>query len=156
MKEIPLTKGKVVLVDDDDFEYLSQWKWSLWSRKGNTQYAIRKIWKNGKRTTLAMHQEILKPPVGMISDHVNGYGLDNQRNNLRICNYGGNSMNRKPQIGTSLYKGVSAHGNKWRSRIKIHGKIYNLGSFESEIDAAVIYNDAAKKMFGEFARLNTV
>jgi hypothetical protein len=156
MKEITLAKGRVALVDDIDFEYLSQFKWQLWDKRGNTQYAIRKIWRDGKKTTTTMHQEILKPPVGMISDHKNGYGLDNQRHNLRVCTYGNNCMNRKPQDGTSLYKGVSAHGKKWRSRIKTKGKIYNLGSFASEIEAARMYDRAATEMFGAFARCNNV
>jgi hypothetical protein len=67
-------------------------------------------------------------------------------------------MNRKPQEGTSLYKGVSYHkkGGKWAARIKTKGKIYNLGHYKNEINAAIAYNDAAKSMFGEYAKLNQI
>ena len=155
MKEISLSQDMIVLVDDEDFEYLSQWKWHLLRQKEPyAQYAIRHIWRNGKRTTISMHRQILETPKGMVSDHINGNGLDNRRENLRICSQSNNSMNRKPQKGTSLYKGVTADGNKWTARIKTLGKIYNLGTFNSEIEAARTYDSAAKKMFGEFARIN--
>lgn len=158
MKEILLQKGIVALVDDGDYEYLNQFKWHSIRKKEYTRYVIRHLWRNGKRTTTTMHQDILNPPFGMVSDHINGNGLDNQRGNLRVCMASNNCMNRKPQNGSSSYKGVSLHtkGGKWAARIKTKGKIYNLGHFESEIEAAIVYNNAAKKMFGEFARFNNV
>lgn len=156
MKEILLTQGFVTLVDDIDFEWLSQWNWWVYNRKKDrTQYAIRHLWRNGIKTSTTMHQEILKPPEGMVSDHINGSGLDNRRENLRICTPSHNCMNRKPQKGTSVYKGVSIRDDgRWRARIKTGGKIYHLGIFVSEIEAAIVYDNAAKEIFGEFARLN--
>jgi hypothetical protein len=160
MKEIYLSQGMKAVVDDDDYDYLMQFNWHLWRKKENPFYAIRHIWRDGKRTTTTMHQEILKPPIGMICDHINGDGLDNQRRNLRICTHGNNAMNQSShrRKSTSPYKGVSLYndGIRWRSRIKTKDKIYNLGVFESEIDAALAYNNAAIKMFGEFARCNNI
>jgi hypothetical protein len=158
MKEIKLQNDFVALVDDEDYEYLCQFRWHSAQQKGYTQYAIRHLWRDGKRTTTTMHQDILNPSLGMVSDHINGNGLDNRRSNLRVCTASNNCMNRKPQNGSSVYKGVSLHtkGGKWAARIKTKGKIYNLGHFNSEIEAAVVYNNAATKMFGEFARLNTI
>ncbi len=157
MKEIMLTQNKKALVDAKDFEWLSQWKWGVGTDRG-TQYAIRKIRRDGKRTTITMHQMILNTPTGMVSDHVNGNGLDNRRSNLRVCSYSNNAMNRKAQKGTSKYKGVSLHsiGGKWKSRIKTKGKIYNLGHFGTEEEAAKRYDEAAVQIFGEYAKLNNV
>jgi hypothetical protein len=160
MKEICLTQGKVAIVDDEDYEWLTRYKWYVAVRKGNPDYAIRHIWRNGKRTTTTMHQEILKPPIGMVCDHINRNGLDNRRCNIRICTQGNNCMNQNAERprSTSCYKGVSlrSDGKTWRSRLKTKNKIYNIGTFNSEIDAAMAYNEVAKKMFGEFARLNNI
>lgn len=157
MKKILLNQNKFALVDDEDYEWLNQWKWSVGTKR-KTQYAIRKIWRDGKRTTTTMHQVILNTPKEMVSDHINGDGLDNRRDNLRICTQSNNCMNRSQQKGTSKYKGVSLHSKegKWKSRIKTKGKIYNLGHYKTEEEAACVYNIAAKIMFGNFARLNQI
>jgi len=158
MQKIELGQGKFALVDDKDFEYLNQFKWHLGTEKSNSQYAIRHIRINGKRTTIAMHKVILNNPAGTVSDHINGNGLDNRRENLRICTVRNNCMNRKQQGGTSKYKGVSLHspGGKWKSRIKTNGKTYNLGCYKTQEEAASVYNIAAKIMFGNFANPNQI
>ena len=100
MKYIPLTQGKLAIVDDEDFEWLSQWKWHFNRKK----YAARTINHSGK---LYMHQVILNTPKGMLSDHRNGNGLDNRRKNLRACNVQQNKANsRLPKNNTSGFKGV--------------------------------------------------
>ena len=155
MKEIKLTQGKVALVDDEDFEYLNQFKWQ--AKKGrNTYYAIRGIVINGKHNTVLMHREILK---GDIIDHKNHNGLHNYKSNLRPCTHQENNRNQRVSANTSsIYKGVSWHTKrkKWMSYIVVDGAIIHLGRFKSEIDAAIEYNKAASLYFKEFAYLNII
>lgn len=147
MKKIKLTQGKFALVDDDDFVFLSQWKWCF-----HVRYARRKH--------ILMHRLImgLSDPKICI-DHKNGNGLDNQRRNLRIASRSQNSMNRKSRKGSrSRFKGVDfrLERNKWRAIICVDKKPKYLGLFDSEIEAAKKYNFFAIKFHKEFARLNLV
>ncbi len=160
MKTIKLNRNKVALVDDLDFEELSKYKWSAW-KGGNTFYALRHIYNdNGKRTTISMHRQILgitDPKI--LTDHKNRNGLDNQRGNLRICNYAQNGGNRTKSKGkASSYKGViflkEALKKPWRSQIYINNKLIILGTFNSEIEAAQTYDISAVKYFGEFCHKN--
>ena len=83
MKEIILTQGQVALVDDEDFEYLNQWKWcAIKSRK--TYYTTRTIYIPCKMTVI-MHRIIMNTPLDMTVDHIDHNGLNNQKYNLRIC-----------------------------------------------------------------------
>ncbi len=159
MKEIPLTQGKVALVDDEDFEKVNQLKWCL--KKGDTQeYAHTSLCVNKKRTSLLMHRMILGVSGrNNYIDHKNRNGLDNQKSNLRICCPSDNSSNKKSAKGSSSkYLGVSWNSNcqKWRVRICKKGKFYSIGLFDSEIEAALAYNEAAKVIHGEFVNPNQV
>jgi len=156
-KQIPLTQGKFALVDDEDFEFLSQWKWLY--HKG---YAVRNrfigIFKKYKKVEhICMHRVIVNTPVGKETDHVNGDKLDNRKENLRICTREQNSRNRKLDIdSTSGFKGVFWMGErqKWRSGIRVNSKFLYLGYFKTALEAAKAYNIAARRYFGRFARLN--
>lgn len=152
VKEIQLTQGKVALVDDADFEWLSQWNWCALRQRGNNRwYAVR-----GRNPLIYMHRLILNPPEGYESDHIDGGGLNNRRSNLRICTCSQNHMNRHRAWGSSIYKGVYYYKRymKWGARIQINRKQLHLGYFNSEIEAAKAYNKAAIKYYGEFARIN--
>jgi hypothetical protein len=127
MKEIQLTQGKVAIVDDEDFEYLNQWKWHA-IKSINTYYAVRCSWINGKDHTRIMHRIIMNNPINKSIDHINHNGLDNRKENLRICTCRENSINRLKPNPTG-YCGVSKHGRKFRSRIWINGKICTIGTF---------------------------
>jgi len=151
MKKIPLTQGKYAIVDDDMFDYLNQWKWHL-SRFG---YAVRKPGPE----QIYMHRAILKSEKGTSTDHINHDKLDNRRENLRICTTSQNMRNRGKQANnTSGYKGVfwSIPAKKWRAQITVMKKSIHLGLFTTPKEAAKVYNKAAIKHFGEFARLNIV
>lgn len=152
VKKIPLTQGKFALVDDEDFEYLSQWKWHYQKDK-SSGYAKRKE-SSGK--SYFLHREVAKTPLGFITDHKNGNTLDNRRENLRICLNSQNQANRKKRVGVSKYKGVSKYRKKWRAGIKYMGKSFNLGSFDTEEEAAMAYNNMAAKIYGEFAYFNII
>lgn len=147
MRQILIKPDKFAVVDDEDYEWLNQWKWHL-----NRGYVT---------TTMSMHQlvcgSILKGHKRHI-DHINGCKNDNRRCNLRICTPSQNHANQKKQKGrwTSQYKGViwDKSRKKWRATIFVNGKHKYLGRFTNEKDAAIIYNKMAEKYFGEFARLN--
>jgi len=161
MKEIKLSQRRfckykdkyVALVDDEDFEFLNQFRWC--AKKGRyTFYAERAIKVDGRNSTQYMHQVILN---SRNIDHIDRNGLNNQRSNLRLCNQSQNSMNTgKHKNCTSAYKGVYFHKrfNKWASAIRISGKRFHLGYFTSEVDAAKAYNAKAIELFCEFANLN--
>ena len=160
MRVIPLTQGKCGIVDDEDFGWVSQWKWYV-QKNRNTFYAMRKTNKDGKRATILMHREIVKPPKNMKTDHRDYDGLNNQRCNLRLATSLQNVHNRRKQTGllrpgTSKYKGVCRdfYKHKWLTRITVEGRRFHLGRFDNEEDAARIYDAAAQKFFGEFAKIN--
>lgn len=152
MKEIPLTQGKVALVDDEDYDWLNQWKWYA-AKTPTTYYATRGYFKQGKRHGVVMHRLILNVPSGLGTDHKDRNGLNNQRSNLRIATIRQNSRNRKRNNG-KRYIGVFFKSGKYEASLTTDCKTYYLGRFVSEIEAAKAYDEMAKKMYGEFANLN--
>jgi len=156
-KQIPLgISGKFALVDDEDYEIFHSHYWSIDS-KG---YAFRKTYQRGqKREKIFLHRAIMKTPKGMETDHINRIVLDNRKSNLRICTKSQNMMNKtKIENKTSKYKGVSwaKDRNRWRVWIMVDEKNKLLGQFLNEEDAAMAYNNAAIKHFGEFALINQI
>lgn len=154
-KELPLTRGKVALVDDDMFEYLNQWKW-FYQSKG---YAARNSRIDTKRITILLHRVVINAPDEMQVDHINGNRLDNRKENLRLCTNWQNTANHKMYShNVTGYAGVGflkrARYKKWIARIVVHGKLIYLGSYTTPKDAALAYNEAALKYRGEFASLN--
>jgi hypothetical protein len=111
--------------------------------------------ENGK--AIYMHLEIMSAPDGMEVDHMNGNGLDNRRENLRLCTRAQNRMNSVKRIGkSSTFKGVYWHKNcrKWRASLKLDGKEIHIGYFNTELEAAEAYDEKALELFGEFAKPN--
>ena len=158
MKEIQLTQGKVALVDDEDYEYLNQFKWHIYKQNRNNFYARTVIYQNKKRIGIVMHRLLLKCE-GKIIDHISGDGLDNRRSNIRCCTKSENPINRRININNnSGYKGVSWFKvvKKWRAQIQYKKIVYHLGTYDNRIDAAKAYNKAAIKFHGEFAKLNEI
>ena len=151
MKKILLTKGKVALVDDADFELLNQFKWYA-HRSHNAFYAARRT----KEAFVYMHRFILQTPDKYDTDHKNHNTLDNQRHNLRICQTSENMCNKKVQKHSSDFKGViwDIGRGKWRANIRLRGKQYFLGRFNSPLQAALIYDKKAKELHGEYAYTN--
>lgn len=152
-----LTRGQVVLVDDDDYMWLSQWKWSADSN-GNRWYAIRMVkTEEGQDKKIYMHRQILNAPPGVLVDHINHDGLDCRKENMRLCSVSQNNHNqRRSSANTSRYKGVTwdKNRNKWMAKIKADGRHIYLGRFVNEIEAAQAYDQAARKHFGEYAHTN--
>jgi hypothetical protein len=153
-KEIPLTKGKVAIVDDEDFEELSKYKW----RFSSTEYAVRHTTVNGKKCQFRMHRVVMNLGGSQLEvDHINHNTLDNRKSNLRICTHAENSrFSRKQSNNKSGYKGVcwSKRDKKWLATIyRPSGNNY-IGLFSTPEEAAMAYDREAKILFGEFAYLN--
>lgn len=153
MRQLPLTRDQVALVDGADFDWLSQWKWYAQANGRGGFYAAR---REGDRL-IYMHAFIMESCGSLIADHRDGNGLNNQRANLRPATPLQNMMNRSGKVGgTSRFKGVwfdrhQSGENKWRSGIRLNGKIKYLGRFANEEDAGAAYAAAATEHFGEFA-----
>lgn len=182
MQTISLTQGYVALVDDEDYAALMQYKWfalvqhRAYGRK--VIYAKRTAPNYVKPRVISMQKQLLQPEAGLIVDHINGDGLDNRRNNLRIATPQQNTYNRAKSEGhkgkpcLSIYKGVtkkkdtattwkSTNGEytvievgKWIAGFTKEGKRHYGGSFDNEIDAAKAADKLAIALYGEFAKLN--
>lgn len=146
MKRIPLSGGKAyALVDDEDYEFLSQFKWSL-TAKGYAMAAVR------------MHRLVMRAPDGVEVDHMCGNRLDNQKIQLRLCTPEQNSQNKKARLFTkSGYKGVHSQTrapHRFQAKICYKRKPYQLGTFKNPHMAALMYDFWATEMYGEFAMTN--
>lgn len=153
MRRIPLTQGKVALVDDADFAEVIKFTWYA-RRGGRSYYAARTGFRDGKRVNIHLHREIFGG-VGRL-DHINGDGLDNRRENLRLASPLENSRNCRKRLGcSSQYKGVSFHKKtgRWQARIRVN-QLIALGLYQTEEAAARAYDLSASILFGEFAALN--
>ena len=162
MKQIPLTQGKVALVDDADYDRLmAMGKWHYTAQGYAARSYGYKRESDGRRSnkTILMHRMVFNTSEGMDTDHIDNDKLNNQRNNLRVCTRSENKQNcGKRCNNTSGYKGVSWSKSKkrWQVFIWIKYKQINLGIFTDKIEAAKVYNEAALKYHGEFARLNEI
>jgi hypothetical protein len=156
VKMIELTRGEFTLVDDADFAWLSQYKWSLYKR-GTLCYAQRGARDDSKTRIVFMHRAILNAPPGIVVDHIDGNGLNNQQSNLRFATRRENAHNRpKQRNNKSGFKGVckSQTGCGWRAAIRVNAKNIYLGIFDTAELAAEAYDEAALRLHGEFANTN--
>lgn len=158
MKLVPLTKGKFAMVDDEDFDRVNQFKWQHAKARPNTvEYAVRTVNVDGKRKTQMMHRFILGHTTES-TDHIDGNGLNNQKENLRPATRTENGRNRRIQKHSSEYKGVSffkaSKTPKWQARATNSGNDVHLGYFESPELAAIAYDQYAQIHYGQFAKTN--
>jgi hypothetical protein len=157
LKNSPKWGQVEILIDDEDFHYLENGCYYIYSKDGKVLYVHLEI--KGKHSRL--HRLIMKPKEHESIDHINGNGLDNRKSNLRICTNAENSRNKKKRDGkfTSKYKGVCHHTNsrslkKWYCQIAKDGKKIFIGRYSTEEEAALAYNKKATELFGEFASIN--
>lgn len=158
MKELPLFNGGFALVDDEDYEWLSQFRWRSHKRGPRAKCYIS---ANVKNKTVYLHRLIMDAPKGMTVDHINQDPIDNRRCNLRLASRAEQTMNRPAQDG-KRFKGIvfkkpengKSYPRPWRANICKDGKIHRLGHFTTDVEAARAYDKAARELFGEFACLN--
>lgn len=166
--EIQLTQGKVAIIDDDDMDLVQGFTWKadkgLYTFYANTPipHPVRtELLPSGRkpRTVQSMHRLLMGLSFGdkRCVDHIDGNGLNNQRANLRIATTSQNAMNKRSQSGsTSSFKGVSFNrqNRKWQAIITVNGTTRRLGNFDTEEEAALRYDEAARYLHGEFAMTN--
>lgn len=141
----------LVIVDDEDFDYLNQFHWQV-DKFNSVKGRVK-----GKQ--ILIHRLIMNPPNDIEIDHIDGNRLNNQKSNLRFATSSQNKMNRGARKDSkSGYKGVSWHkqNKKWTVRIKVNNKYLSLGLFNNLFDAAKAYNEIATKYFGKYAWLNSI
>lgn len=141
----------VVLMDQETFESIKDYSISVTSHG----YARIHSKKHGL-VNQYLHRYIMKNPQGKTIDHINGNRLDNRKENLRICNQRENSRNSSARMGTSIYKGGYENKQSWLAQITVDGKCYHIGSFDTQEEAALAYNEKAKEFHGDFAHLNVI
>jgi hypothetical protein len=164
MKEIKLTKGKISLVDEIDYNWLSKYNWQYNETNG---YAFRlskqeddgSNYNRHKRRKIYMHKVINNTSNGFQTDHINGNRLDNRRVNLRTVTNRQNQQNRSIDCrNNSGYKGVHffKRDSNWQAYITYNGKRKHLGYYSNSKLAGIVYNCVAKILFGEYANLNKI
>ena len=155
MKTIELTQGKVAIVDDADFEFLSRFNWFAQKRRWTeTWEPVTYLREGGKRFPRGMAAILINPPPGKLVDHRNRNPLDNQRHNLRLATNSQNMANRATW-GNKFGRGVFVNkDNRFTVRVQVCGKRRSVGTFKTPEEAAQAYNEAAKQLHGEFAVIN--
>lgn len=156
MREIPLTQGLVALVDDSDYEAVSQFRWYAHRQRRFNVYAKRSVadpTRRQRQLGVSMHCWLLGA-LGV--DHINGDGLDNRRANLRVATPQQNRANCHAVEGTSLFRGVYLYkrSRRWVAQINHGGHKVWIGVFVDQEAAARAYDEHAREVFGEFAALN--
>ncbi len=153
--KIPLSQGKVALIDGLDWGVVRKYTWYA-QRQGDRFYAVAKVLReDGKREAIMMHRLLLNlSDRSILTNHIDGDGLNNTRANLRTCTATENRHNsRNRSDNTSGLKGVTRDcgTGKWKARIKRDGRTKNLGLFASREEAHAAYCQAATKLYGQFA-----
>jgi len=154
--EVLLTQNKKALIDYMDYKVVSKHKWHT-HKSSDILYAGTNLYskeKNRNQTKILMHSLILGENL---IDHKNGNGLDNRRSNIRACTISQNRANSSKAKGTSSkYKGVFWRDadKKWFAQTSKNHKRYYIGKFENASDAAKAYDNFARKLYGDFAKLN--
>jgi hypothetical protein len=151
MKEIVISEGNVVLVDDEDYEKALkvQWYICLGYARGYARQSL-----GMPVSTLLLHRYILGLAHGdkRVVDHANGNKLDNRKANLRICTQVENQRNKPvTKHNRSGLKGVGRHKGRWRARIRADGREIHIGYFDTVEEAHTAWRSYAEKLHGEFA-----
>lgn len=151
---LPIHGGLFALVDDEDFERLSKFKWHLSHRKGWV-YVVRSNRIGAITYKPYLHREVMGAVKGQQIDHRDRNPFNNQKCNLRFSNQSQNMMNRTRSLKSkNKFRGVSPSHGKWFARVKVRGKTVCSKCFDREEDAAKAYDNMARDLHGDFAVLN--
>lgn len=157
-KTIILSQGMQAIVDPDDYEHLSKWKWHFHLGYAVRNCSLSRCMHCGflPRKMLYMHRVVCDAPKGLDVDHINRNKLDNRRINLRAVTREQNCRNSRRK--NKKYKGVYwiAKRKKWRAAINYKGKYIEIGSFDTQEQAASAYNKRVYELYGEHAYLNPI
>jgi hypothetical protein len=140
---IELTQGFYAEVSDEDYESVSRFRWHV-KKHRRTAYAVRGNKSGSARCKTYMHREIIQAPDGLMVDHVDGNGLNNQRSNLRLSDNSQNQLNKKHALGVANAIGITIRNGRFRVRVQIRGVRYYGGSFKDKNEAIAAY-EALKK-----------
>jgi hypothetical protein len=151
--ELLLSNGMVTLLSEGDAETVSNFRWHASTDKAShTWYARARVVDS--RVASGMHRVLLCFPL-LFVDHINRNGLDNRRENLRLCTHEQNNCNKPNRPNkTSRFRGVFYQGKRWVVQVRDKQKLYRLGSFSDEVEAALVYDQFVASVRGEFAILN--
>jgi hypothetical protein len=156
-RKIYLGLGQFTIVEPRDYYSIRHFKWFVHGNGSNLYAARSTLTKDLRSRIIYLHRQIMAPPAGLVVDHLNCDSLDNRRANLRVVTQAVNMRNRRKRKNTSSrYIGIwfDKKRNKWTAQIRYNGQKLWLGRFDSEIEAAKAYDEAARKYYGEFVRLN--
>lgn len=152
----------LVVVDDIDAD-LAELTWHLHAaRRGHTPYAARSEGRHNNHKTAYLHRVIMEKILGRALrpwetvDHSNRDSLDNRRGNLRVATRAQNAANKRGQGRSSQYRGVTLNKRLWRAEVWCSRKRVFDQQFETEVEAALAYNAAAREHYGEFAYQNRI
>lgn len=164
MKLLPLGRDGnqgIAIVSNADFARVKKHTWYFYRYRVNEySYPRAKIKENGKYKQVRLHEFLLKPKKGYVTDHKNHILCDNRRSNLRRVTKSQSQWNRIPnrKNHSCRYKGVSWHKlkKKWIVQIGYKRKKFWLGEFVNVLDAARQYNKWAIKLHGKYAYVNKI
>jgi hypothetical protein len=152
-----LTRGKITLIDDEDWDLVKDYKWYAHNVGDNKNYYAARVSsrKEGKKI-IYLHRLIMGALPGQEVDHINRMSLDNRKENLRLCTHSTNQQNQDKVFGKSKFTGVcwSKSSKKWQVSLRCNNERFYLGVFDDEIEAAKSYNKKALELYGEFAKIN--
>jgi hypothetical protein len=143
--------GYSILIDDEDIEIISLKKWKVEKNIKSNLYYVRTI----SEKNIYMHKYLLSCPIGMEVDHIDGNGLNNKKENLRIATHQQNNFNKKPYANNKVgLKGVREDRGKFIATITHNYKTIYIGSYKTKEEAGIAYDKKALECFGDFAYLN--
>lgn len=152
MRAIPLTQGKYALVDDEDYERVSQFKWTAKeATQGCTWYAYRRA----RGRSIHLHRFILDAPANLHVDHKNHDGLDCRKNNMRLATPLQSTWNRRQRSDSRMqFKGVVRMKGKYTPKVYVGEHQVYFGTYNNQEDAARVYDAVVTRLRGEFAHTN--
>jgi hypothetical protein len=159
MKELKLTKGYVAIVDDEDFEIVSQWHWSA-TKCCDKVYARRTQRYGNKKVQVYLHRYLMNIHLcdkTVFCDHKDRDTMNNQKSNLRVCTAAENQRNKtKKRNGMHKYMGVSANHKRFSASLSLNGKRVYIGTYDTQEEAAIAYNKKKIEVHGDFVNLNVL